>query len=462
MTGVAFGCPGVNCWGGSPCWACWPTVGPGQRRRACVLPAATRQRLGMLRGCGRGRGGERPGDVRCRVARLLARRHHRLAGRRVLRWPRGMVSGCRVVPWWGRMQARMRPPGRAAPQSRPVRMARAAGPRAPAGLPGLPGPAVLAAGLAGRGRRAGPACRPVPCHAGPPHLAAPSPAAGRAERSGSDFRPLPRRAHRPAAAGGCSPAARPAGTRRSPTRCRARAGRRASPPAAPAARAPRGCRGRWRARGSRRQGPPGGSSSPTGSAPTTSSTEGRRCASLISTMSSHSWRRRWRPSSCRARRCARGHPQAEILHVGDHLREVLLRADHQRVADRVVPGQGGQVAADLAFHALAAAGLHPAQPQLHARADRPGCRARNCGGPRRWPHTSSSAAAAGRCDPAPHSAGLEYPGIIPGNGLPVAGAVNGHRAISPARSPRPRTTRSDPRDTALPSRRDVTSGQPPP
>ena len=81
--------------------------GPGQRRRACVLPAATRQRLGMLRGCGRGRGGERPGDVRCRVARLLARRHHRLAGRRVLRWPGGMVSGCRVVPWWGRMQARM-------------------------------------------------------------------------------------------------------------------------------------------------------------------------------------------------------------------------------------------------------------------------------------------------------------------------------------------------------------------
>ena len=58
------------------------------------------------------------------------------------------------------------------------------------------------------------------------------------------------------------------------------------------------------------------------------------------------------------------HPQAQVLHVGDDLGQVLLRADQEGVADRVVAGQGGQVAADLAFHALAPAGPGPAQPQL--------------------------------------------------------------------------------------------------
>ena len=124
------------------------------------------------------------------------------------------------------------------------------------------------------------------------------------------------------------------------------------------------------------------------------------------------------------------HPQAEILHIGDHLREVFLRAHHQRVADRPVPGERGQVAVDLACHALAAAGLHLAEPQLH-----PGQVSEDL--------VLGTAAALDRglvpvaaqqrqagaiaCHVAQD---FEYPGMVPGNGLPVAGAVNGHRAVS--------------------------------
>ncbi len=60
-----------------------------------------------------------------------------------------------------------------------------------------------------------------------------------------------------------------------------------------------------------------------------------------------------------------GDPQAEILDVRDDLRQVLLGTDHERVLKGAVTRQGGQVAVDLALHALAAARPHPAQPQLH-------------------------------------------------------------------------------------------------
>ena len=60
-----------------------------------------------------------------------------------------------------------------------------------------------------------------------------------------------------------------------------------------------------------------------------------------------------------------GDPEAEILDVGDDLRQVLLGADHERVLQGAITRQGGQVAVDLALHALAAARPHPAQPQLH-------------------------------------------------------------------------------------------------
>jgi hypothetical protein len=58
------------------------------------------------------------------------------------------------------------------------------------------------------------------------------------------------------------------------------------------------------------------------------------------------------------------HPDTEVLHIGDDLGQVFLRADQERVADRVIAGQGGQVAADVTFHALTAARPGPAQPQL--------------------------------------------------------------------------------------------------
>ena len=124
------------------------------------------------------------------------------------------------------------------------------------------------------------------------------------------------------------------------------------------------------------------------------------------------------------------HPEAEILHVGDHLREVVLRADHQRVADRPVPGERGQVTVDFAFDAFPAAWLHPAESQLHA-------------GQVSEDLVLGTAAALDRglipVAAQQWQAGViarhvpedfEYRGIVPGNGLPVAGAVNGHRAIS--------------------------------
>jgi hypothetical protein len=60
-----------------------------------------------------------------------------------------------------------------------------------------------------------------------------------------------------------------------------------------------------------------------------------------------------------------GDPEAEVLDVGDDLRQVLLGADHERVLQGAVTRQGGQVPVDLALHTLAAARPHPAQPQLH-------------------------------------------------------------------------------------------------
>jgi hypothetical protein len=47
-----------------------------------------------------------------------------------------------------------------------------------------------------------------------------------------------------------------------------------------------------------------------------------------------------------------GDPHAQVLDVGDDLGQVLFRADHERIADRAVTGQRGQVAVDLGFHAL--------------------------------------------------------------------------------------------------------------
>ena len=77
------------------------------------------------------------------------------------------------------------------------------------------------------------------------------------------------------------------------------------------------------------------------------------------------------------------HPDAEILHVGDDLGQILLGTDQQRVADRVVARQRGQVAADLALHPFAATRPSAGPAAASARADRPACRVPGPGGPPR-------------------------------------------------------------------------------
>jgi hypothetical protein len=58
------------------------------------------------------------------------------------------------------------------------------------------------------------------------------------------------------------------------------------------------------------------------------------------------------------------HPDTKVLHIGDDLGQVFLRTDEEGIADRVVAGQGGEVAADLALHALPPSRPGPAQAQL--------------------------------------------------------------------------------------------------
>ena len=60
-----------------------------------------------------------------------------------------------------------------------------------------------------------------------------------------------------------------------------------------------------------------------------------------------------------------GDAEAEILDVGDDLRQVLFGTDHERVLHGSVARQGSQIAMDLALHPFALARPHPAQTQLH-------------------------------------------------------------------------------------------------
>ncbi len=61
-----------------------------------------------------------------------------------------------------------------------------------------------------------------------------------------------------------------------------------------------------------------------------------------------------------------GDPDAEILGVADHLGQVFVAADHDRVGHGVVAGQGHQVAVDLGVDALAAARPDAGQAELQA------------------------------------------------------------------------------------------------
>ncbi len=123
------------------------------------------------------------------------------------------------------------------------------------------------------------------------------------------------------------------------------------------------------------------------------------------------------------------HPDAEVLHISHDLGQILFGADQQRVTDRVVAGQRGQIAADLALHPFAAAGPQPAQPQLQSGkiSERVVFR-----GPAAFHRGLIPVAAEQReAGPFPGDAAekLEQACVIPGYGLSVAGSVDGHRAI---------------------------------
>ena len=124
-----------------------------------------------------------------------------------------------------------------------------------------------------------------------------------------------------------------------------------------------------------------------------------------------------------------GDAHAEVLDVGDDLGQVLLRADHQRVADRAVAGQRGQVPVDLGFHALATAGTDLGHPELDARDVGQGVL------------LGGAAAVDGRLVPvaaqqrqpgalAGHAAQqLQEPLVVPGDRFASAGPVHGHGTI---------------------------------
>jgi hypothetical protein len=123
------------------------------------------------------------------------------------------------------------------------------------------------------------------------------------------------------------------------------------------------------------------------------------------------------------------HPETEVLDVGDDLRQVLLRAHDQRVADGVVARQRGQVAVDLALDAFPAAWPHPAEPEFHTRQI---CQRVVLGGTAAF-HGSLVPVAPQQRRSCPVSGDvpeeLEDPRVVPRHGLTVAGSVYGHRAI---------------------------------
>jgi hypothetical protein len=124
-----------------------------------------------------------------------------------------------------------------------------------------------------------------------------------------------------------------------------------------------------------------------------------------------------------------GHPDPQILHIRDNLGEIFLSADDQGVTDGAVPGQGGQVAMDLALHTLAPPGPHPAESQFEAGhiGQRVVLGAATAFDGRLVPVAPQQREAGAFPGYAPEE--LEKACVIPGDGLPVAGSVHGHRAI---------------------------------
>ena len=124
-----------------------------------------------------------------------------------------------------------------------------------------------------------------------------------------------------------------------------------------------------------------------------------------------------------------GDPQAEVLYVGDDLSQVFFRADHERVADRVIARQRGQVTVNLGFHALAPAGADLRDAELDARHVGQHVMLRRAatvhGG------LVPVAAEQGQARPFSGQAGQkpQQPLVVPGDRLAAAGSVHSHGTI---------------------------------
>jgi hypothetical protein len=57
-------------------------------------------------------------------------------------------------------------------------------------------------------------------------------------------------------------------------------------------------------------------------------------------------------------------PHPEVLNLGDDAGQVFLGAGDDRIADRIVPGERGQVPVHLGLDAVMPARAHPGEPQL--------------------------------------------------------------------------------------------------
>jgi hypothetical protein len=121
-------------------------------------------------------------------------------------------------------------------------------------------------------------------------------------------------------------------------------------------------------------------------------------------------------------------PQAEILDLGDDFGKVLISAGDERVGDGAAMGKGHNVAAQLAFDALAAAGSGVDQAKL-----KPGHLGQSVmlGGAATIGVLVPIAAQHGQTSAIPREAGkqLQKPGVVPGNRIPPTRTMNGHRAI---------------------------------
>ena len=124
-----------------------------------------------------------------------------------------------------------------------------------------------------------------------------------------------------------------------------------------------------------------------------------------------------------------GDPDAEVLRVADHLGQVLVTADHDRVADGVVAGQRHQVAVDLRVDALAAARADAREPQLEAGdVGEHVVLGSAAAFDRRFVPVAAQQRQAGTLAGQARQE-LQQTWVVPGDGFAMAGPMYGHRAV---------------------------------